>query len=130
MAKGKLIFNKIIQISQDLGGKDEHMVSRVFFDLEVGNEVHRGLYSDVKQALGTKYEKAPLEVSLPRGYKGPLAYGVFRRQVEDYYREGFGSTAKGIRLGPGVTTTMQDNVYSSKKVVDIEIGEKKGRSGW
>ena len=86
MLKGKLVFTRVIQDSQDYGSDDEHMVSRVFFDLEVGGDVRRGLYADVKQTVGTSYETAPLEVSFPQGYKGPLDCGVFRSHVETYYR--------------------------------------------
>jgi hypothetical protein len=130
MIKGKLVFIRVIQDSQEYGSDDEHMVSRVFFDLEVGGEVHRGLYSDVKQTVGESYETAPLEVSLPRGYKGSLGYGGFRQHIETYYREAFGSSAKGIRFEPGAKGRMWGNLYVSTKVVNIEVDEKMDPSAW
>jgi len=38
MSKAKIIFYKCVQDSQDYGSDDEHMVSRVFFNLEIGEE--------------------------------------------------------------------------------------------
>jgi hypothetical protein len=131
MLKGKLVFTRVIQDSQDYGSDDKHMVSRVFFDLEVGGDVRRGLYADVKQTVGTSYETAPLEVSFPRHYKGPLDYGVFRSHVETYYREGFGSRGQGFRLGPGEKNIrMRNNSYVSTKVVDIEVDDHREPWGW
>jgi hypothetical protein len=34
--KAKVTFRKLIQDSQEYGSNDEHLVSRVFFDLEIG----------------------------------------------------------------------------------------------
>lgn len=127
MVKGKLVFTKVIQDSQDFGSDDEHMVSRVFFDLEVRGEIHRGLYVDVKQTVGTDYETAPLEVSFPRGYKGPLDYGVFRQHVESYYREAFGSSGRAINVP---SARMRNNTSTSTKVVDIEVDDHTEPSGW
>lgn len=38
MSKAKIIFHKCVQDSQDYGSDDEHMVFRVFFNLEIGKE--------------------------------------------------------------------------------------------
>ena len=131
MVKGKLVFTKIIQDSQDYGSDDDHMISRVFFDLEARGLVYRDLYADVKQTVGTDYETAPLEVSFPRGYKGPLDYAAFREHVETYYRGAFGSTGGGIRFGPGVANIrMRDNTYISTKVVYFEVDPNREPSGW
>jgi len=67
MTKARVIFNKCIQDSQDYGSNDEHMVSRVFFTLEVGDRRYDGLYVDVKQTVGSSYEDGPIEVSSPKG---------------------------------------------------------------
>ena len=68
----KVKFNSLLQDSQDLGSDDEHMVSRVFFDLEFRGETFIGLHADVKQTVGARFESAPLEVSKPDGYHGPF----------------------------------------------------------
>ena len=44
MSKATVNFHRCIQDSQDYGSNDEHMVSRVFFDLEVGNKQFNGLH--------------------------------------------------------------------------------------
>jgi len=38
MSKAKVIFHQCIQDSQEYGSDDEHMVSRIFFILEIGEE--------------------------------------------------------------------------------------------
>src|SRR4030042_1205281 len=64
-AKTKVSFTKCIQNSQDYGSTDEHMVSRLFFDLAIGDKRHSGLCVDIKQAVVGDFEKAPH----PRGWK-------------------------------------------------------------
>ena len=130
MVKGKLAFTRIHQGSQELGTDDEHMVSRVFFDLLVGKEEQRGLYADVKQSAGARFETAPLEVSFPRGFKGRLNYGQFRQLVEDYYRRAVGSSGMGIRVGGGASVVMRNNIFAFPMVVDIEVDENTEPSGW
>ena len=53
MPHAKITFHELIQDSQDYGSNDEHMVSRVFFDLEFDGETKRGLYAHVKQPVGS-----------------------------------------------------------------------------
>jgi len=38
VSKAKVIFHQCIQDSQEYGSDDEHMVSRIFFILEIGEE--------------------------------------------------------------------------------------------
>lgn len=130
MIKGKLAFSRILQVSQELGSNDEHMVSRVFFDLLVGQEAHRDLYADIKQTVGTSYETAPLEVSFPQGFRGRLSYDQFRRHVEAYYRRAIGSTGMGIHVSGGASITMRNNNFAFPMVVDIEVDENTEPSGW
>jgi len=49
MVKSKLVFTQVIQDSQDFGGDDEHMVSRVFFNVEAGDKVLKGLCSELSR---------------------------------------------------------------------------------
>jgi hypothetical protein len=130
MVKGKLIFTKIVQDSQEYGSDDGHMVSRVFFSVELGEKIHKGLYTNIKQTVGSNYETAPLEVSFSRGYKGPLDYGVFREHVERYYRDSFGLSGRMIRMGPGVNLRMRNNIVLMTRVIDIEVDDRRKPSGW
>jgi hypothetical protein len=121
MAKAKVIFQKCIQNSQELGSNSQHMVSRVFFDMEIGGKKYKNLYADVKQPVGGDFETAPLEVSWPKDYEGPFNYNDFRQAVEYYYRSLVGSKGRGIHVqGPG-STFMFDNVFIKKMEVELDL---------
>lgn len=128
MSIAKVTFYKIIQDSQDYGSNDEHMVSRVYFNLEVEDKMYSDLYVDIKQTVGTDFETAPLEVSSTRGYKGPFNHEVFREEVENYYRESFGSQGSAIHIEGGGNIRMRDNTVIREKVVEFEI--KSSPTGW
>jgi hypothetical protein len=124
MATARLVFEKCIQDSQDYGSDDEHMISRVFFTLEVGGKRYDGLHADVKQTVGSSYEDGPIEISSPRGssYKGPFNYDAFRAAVEKYYRSLVGSSATGIRIGSGARgIRMRNNIFQRQKVTEFEV---------
>jgi hypothetical protein len=124
MAKARLIFEKCIQDSQDYGSDDEHMVSRIFFALEVEGKRYGGLYADVKQTVGSNYEEGPIETSSPRGasYKGPFNYDAFRAAIEKYYRNMVGSSATGIRIGSAARNVrMRNNIFERQEVVEFEV---------
>ena len=88
MAKLKITFSECIQDSQEYGSNEEHMVSRVFFRLEVDGHDYGNHYCDIKQTVGSSYATGPIEVSGPKGgsYKGPFNYEAFRKAAEGYYR--------------------------------------------
>jgi hypothetical protein len=126
--KTKVTFNKCIQDSQDYGSNDEHMVSRMFFDLEIGGKRYPGLYVDIKQSVGGDFEKTPLEVGTLQGYNGPLNYTAFREEAEAYYRGCFGSQGSGIRIAGGSNIRMRNNIVIKSKVVEFETDT--ATSGW
>src|ERR1700730_13060120 len=92
-----MTLTQIVQDSQDYGSADEHMVSRVFSGLEVEDHSYPGLHVDVKQTVGSSFEIAPLEVSAPVGYRGPMNHDALRQAVEGYYRSYIGGVGRGIR---------------------------------
>lgn len=126
--QAKVTFHKIIQDSQELGSDDQHMVSRVFFDLEVGGQLHTGLYSDLKQIVGSDIETAPLEVGAPQGYSGPFNHEAFTAEVEKYYRKEIGSSGSAIRIAKGSKVRMRDNTIICCVVVYFKISKNGG--GW
>jgi hypothetical protein len=100
----QVVLRRCVQDSQELGSNDEHMVSRVFFTIDVEGVTSEG-HVDIKQVVGSDYEKGPLEVGRPSGYSGPMDYDAFRAEVERYYRSLIGSTAKFMRVAPGAKAT-------------------------
>ncbi len=121
MSKAKIIFYKCIQDSQDYGSDDEHMVSRVFFNLEIGEETFDGLSANIKQAVGGDYDTGPIEVSQPFGYDGLFNHQAFRDCAEKYYRSCVGSEATGIEIGEGARIRIYGNIFKKEMVCEFEI---------
>jgi hypothetical protein len=121
MSKAKIIFYKCVQDSQDYGSDDEHMVSRVFFNLEIGEETFEGLSANIKQVVGGDYDTGPMEVSQPFGYEGAFNHHAFRDCAEKYYRSCVGSEATGIEIGEGARIRMYGNIFKKKMVCEFEI---------
>lgn len=121
MSKVKIIFYKCIQDSQDYGSDDEHMVSRVFFNLEISEETFEGLYANIKQTVGAEYETGPIEVGPPQGYDGPFNHQAFRDCAEKYYRSCVDSEATGIEIGEGACIRMYGNIFKKEIVCEFEI---------
>ena len=128
MATATIYFEKCLQDSQDLGGDDEHMVSRVFLALEAGGIRYRNITVDVKQTVGAAYESSPLEVARPRGYQGGLDYAAFRLEVERYYRGLVGAQGRGIHIAGGGHVRMRGNTFVMPSVATFEYNEMS--PGW
>jgi hypothetical protein len=91
-------FKELIQDSQNYGSDDEHMVSRVFFDLQVGEKRYPGAYANIRQKVGAG-AAGPIEVSPPAGYVGPFDNNKFQAEVEKYFRSVIGvSRSKNLRI--------------------------------
>lgn len=123
----RVTFFKCIQDSQNYGSDDEHMVSRVFFVLEIGDKKF-DLYADIKQAVGSDYETSPIEVGHPENYQGPFNYTAFREAAETYYRGLIGSSGRGIRIQGGRNIRMRNNTFTQSMVAQFEL--KEGSAGW
>lgn len=121
MATAKLQLHKLIQDSQDFGSDDEHMISRVFFDLEIDGKKFEGLYANIKQMVGSSFESAPLEVSSPANYKGPFNYDAFRNIVEDYYRSLVGASGSSIHIVGASSVRMRNNTFVRPLSTEFEV---------
>lgn len=114
-------FKEIIQDSQDYGSDDKHMVSRVFFDLQVGDKRYPGAHANLRQAVGATASD-PLEVSPPAGYPGPFDQRKFQAEVEKYFRELVGGSASSIKRAPGAKSLRMRNVRRRKALsVSFEV---------
>jgi hypothetical protein len=122
MPTAEVAFHELIQDSQEYGSDDEHMVSRVFFSVEVDGKTFQGLSADVKQTVGSDIETAPLEVSSPLGYDGPWNDIAFAQAAEEYYRRLIGSHGSGIRIGGGSSNVrMWHNTIRSESRVSFPV---------
>ena len=121
MKKCKVIFRKCIQDSQDYGSDDEHMVSRVFFDLEIDGEIFKDLFADLKQTVGSDIETGIIEVGPPKGYGGSFNYIAFRDAAEKYYRSLVGSQGRGVRIKGSSNIRMRNNTFIQEMRFEFEL---------
>lgn len=127
MSQISVTFHKLIQDSQDFGSDEEHMVSRVFFTIEVEGKSYRDVYCDLKQTVGSDFESGPIEVGTPQGakYSGPFNYDAFREAVEGYYRGNVGSSGSGIGFGSGAKgIRMRHNTFHKQAQVQFEASQQ------
>jgi len=96
MPKVTIQFKELVQDSQNYGSDEKQMVSRVFFDLTVGEKRYPGAHANVTQKVGAV---APglLEISGPAGYTGPFDQRKFQAEVETYFRSVIGQSRSRIR---------------------------------
>lgn len=115
MTHVRVTLEKCIQDSQEYGSDDEHMVSRVFFIIEAEGQRFTG-HVNIKQTVGSDYERSSIEVGAPTGYAGPFNQEVFRRHVTAYFQSCVGSGASGIRFGTGA----KNNTFVQQDVFEFE----------
>jgi hypothetical protein len=128
MANALVKFTRLIQDSQDYGSDDEHMVSRAFFDLTIGENTYENLSVDIKQQVGSNFETSPLEISKPNGYNGPFNHQAFQGAVEKYYRSLVGSSGSGIRIVGATNIRMRNNTFMQE--MNTQFSVQKDGSAW
>jgi len=126
MPLAKVQIHQLIQDSQDYGSNDEHMISRIFFDLEVDGTVYKELYVNVKQTVGSSFETGPIEVSKPIGYKGPWDHEVFSDFAGRYYRGLVGAGGRGIRIAGGSNIRMRNNRFVQPANLEFQVNAAGG----
>jgi hypothetical protein len=121
MPRFKVTFNAAIQDSQELGSNDEHMVSRVWFSLDVDGKRAGDFYADLKQVVGSDFNSGDIEVSPPHGYDGPFDHNRFSTVARDYFSRQFGTSVRSaIRFsGAGRNIRMQDNRPGQEREYDF-----------
>jgi len=127
MANVKITFQKCVQDSLKYGSDDKHMVSRVFFIIEVDGKYFGDFSIDIKQLFGSDFKSTPIEFGTLEDYKGPLNYETFYKSVEDYYRELVGSAGRGIGIKVSDTFRMYNNPLVLAKTVEFQtVGSDAG----
>ena len=121
MARVQVKLESCIQDSQDFGSDDEHMVSRVFVTITVGDKKTPG-YVDIKQTVGASPDT--IEVGRPQGYRGPFNQDIFRREVSRYFLARIGPAGSGIRIEDGATDIrMRRNVFVAELIFEFDADE-------
>jgi hypothetical protein len=124
MEKAEITFKKCILDSQDYGSDDQHMVSRIFFELQTPKGDILDLYVNIKQTVGSDFETCPLEVSspdLPEGIK--IDFMAFRNEAERYYRGCVGESGKAFNIQGGVRVRMRNCKIDSIETCEVDISE-------
>jgi hypothetical protein len=125
MPKARVTFQRLVQDSQDYESfepNEDHIVSRVFFYLEVGGQLYQDMTVEVMQPHGTMFESEPLEVGPPLGsYGGKWNHREFADLVERYYRQLIGSHGHGIRISGGSNIRMRNNTFVSTMTGEFTI---------
>ncbi len=121
MSTAKLHLYKLIQDSQDFGSDEEHMVSRVFFNIDIDGKKIEGLYANIKQPVGSSIDSSSLEVSRPDNYKGPFNYEAFRSIAESYYRSLVGAKGSGIHIVGASNVRMRNNTFHQPLDAELEV---------
>jgi hypothetical protein len=135
MARFRVQFRTCIQDSQDAQAEnpsDDHLISRVIFDLAINGRLYRSLYVDVRQPFGTNYIEEPLEVGPPHGdYRGPFPHAQFSEAVEKYYRSLFGPEGAFCFAADGATRHFANNIMLvSSGPFDFDFDVPDATGGW
>lgn len=120
MPAATIAFRRCVVNSTAYGSDEEHVGSRVFFDLLVEDNGFANLCVDVRQLAreGTKNE--PLLISRPEGYEGPFNFPVFQCLVEFYYRQAVGDKW-GMFGNKDIGMRLEDWVIEYEMLVQFEV---------
>ncbi|MBA4137435.1 MAG: hypothetical protein C0518_08990, partial [Opitutus sp.] len=134
-AKATVTFHKCVQDVQDMGtpeGKDDRMVSRLFFTLQIGDKTYSDMQVEIRQPHGFNFAKPedhPIEVSRPTGsYKGATHHESFAMAAEAYYRSfvSVGDKPAAIVIQGGDSIRMRNNKMIKDAAFEIEIPDVGG----
>jgi hypothetical protein len=109
MAEVVVRFTACDQNSQEAGTDDEHMVSRLFFSVEVDGK-HLGDYHvDLKQTVRSDMVEGLIEVPRPDRIPEPWNQNAFANEARAYFRQ-------RVRRGAKVMTMIENRFEIPKTV--------------
>ncbi len=120
-AKAKVTFRSCIHDSLEYGSDDKHVVSRVFFVVEIQDKLYGDLYVDIKHVAGSELESEELEVGKLVGYEGSIDSKAFQKAVKKYYRNLIVSKSSEA-------TRKHDNAYTLEITSVMESSNDSGPS--
>ena len=125
MPVATVTFRRCVVNSQAYGSDEEHVGSRIFFDLNINEMVLVNIYVDVCQLVGDGAENESLLISRSEGYDGPLDFSVFQRLVEFYYRQVVG-TRWSMFGNQNTRMHLEEWVLEHEMMVQFEVPDKEG----
>lgn len=128
MPVATVAFRRCVVNSPEYGSDEDHVGSRIFFDLRLGEAAFANLWVDIRQVVREGVEHEPLLVSKPEGYEGPFNVQVFQRLVEFYYRQAVG-TKWGMFGHPAVNMRLENWVIEYEMLVQFEVNDEESPWG-
>jgi hypothetical protein len=103
------------QTVQSSDPAQDHLVARVYLDLEVDGTGHTGVCVEGRQPYGTNYSTEPIEVRLApdSAYRGPFPLLGFSDELERYYRAHVGPNGRLLSFDDGFSVQVQDTAMAS-----------------
>jgi len=131
MSKLIIRFKELLQNSHLLGSNAEHMISRAIFDVEYDGEIYKDCSATIKQTVGSKFERNPLEVSNIVGYDGPNDFNKFSYNAEVFYRSMIGGQGSLFNVQDSNHTLLLDNVFTADRSFEYKVeGSEQAGTGW
>ena len=128
MPTATVAFRRCIINVPEYGSDDEHVGSRVFFDLNVEGEGYANLHVDIRQLVREGTENEPLLVTRPEGYEGPFNFQVFQGLVEFYYRHAVGGKW-GMFGRQGLSMRLEGWTIEQEMLVQFEVFDEEAEWG-
>ena len=116
--KTRVIFHKVVQDGRDFGSSETHAVSRVFFDLEQGDEKYPGLSVDLTEPVNTVHEASDVQIG---EFDAPVKLDrkAFERVVCSYYQRLVRSAGYGKHLAKDKGFRSHDDALGLEQVVEL-----------
>jgi hypothetical protein len=128
MPRAKITFQSIEQITQkyqSFNSNEDHMVSLIRFDLEIGSRTYPSMKVEIRQAYGINFDTEPIEVGRPIGANfSEWNQMAFRDACDKYYRSFFdGTSSSGRFIAGGPNITMGGNRRAKIETAEFDIPE-------
>ena len=111
MGIATVTFKRCVQNAENTGGDEEHIVSHIYFDLELDQQKHTDVCLEIKQPI---QGDAPIEVSKPHGYTGAGEFSELREAAAAYYK-------KLVGTQPAKEIPAQNNLIVQEETVEFEV---------
>lgn len=128
MPVATITFRRCLVNASACESDEDHVGSRVFFDLNIEGQAFGNVYVDVRQVIREGAEHEPLVVTPPQGYDGPFNFRVFQGLVAFYYRQAVGGTW-GMGGMQGLGRRLKDWAIEQEMRVEFEVDDGEAGTG-
>lgn len=116
--KTRIIFHSVTQDGLEFGSTDERSVSRVYFDLERGDEQHGGLFVDLEEPADAEHDASEVKVG---PFESPVTIKreAFEKAVCSYYESLVTSAGFGKHLAKGKGFRTHGDTLGLEQVIEL-----------